>query len=532
MGNEQSMRIIKNPIINTKNTKNIRKPFLNGDIPELIQTNKHLSNYHKFINYGSINFLSKTPIRDYTGLFSFVLYYRKDLENFYKSKYYIGLQIYAEIIHTNLFFENYGMVIYTDEHTVNILLNTFSFYDKVIIAVVDWPKFKIDDKIEDTVLRCLRFNALESFPNSNILIRDADTIFPTEIFSCDHAYEMGIKGTNLKGNLIEDYRILIIKKIGEWEKTFIKKMNEHRTPLIIVGTDLLYKKSWHCEFLFQINDRNIGNHFYHSEYIFESPIGVYAGFINFKIGRPDDIWIYSLDYIHNQYEIKDRKISDSKLNNESSKRIISIGKDEKIILFIIIVKYWYLCFFFTIYYTDDIEYYTNTNIQKMKNNVNIYDKCSINMNYHEILRFKDVSYKKKKNSTTYKNNIKVWTKILDPEFISLSYNKIINNKLIKSTRPSKKICGKIKESNNKKTFNEFLRENFKIFSKKYLEWLGNIKTKSIEQIKKELKILNKENKENNTVKDVINNIKFIYNSKLPQIEFIEDTSIQLPRSRL
>ena len=43
-----------------------------------------------------------------------------------------------------------------------------------------------------------------------------------------------------------------------------------------------------------------------------------------------------------------------------------IGKDERIILFIINKKYWSLCYFFTIYYTDDIEYYTNNNIKQQK----------------------------------------------------------------------------------------------------------------------------------------------------------------------
>ena len=525
MGQSQSMEIVEIP-----NKKiNTRTPLRTGNIPQLIEEIRPLSNYHIFRDYGSIKFLSKSPIIDYIGLFSFVLYYRSMRNYFFESKYYIGLQIYAEIIHTNDFFINYGMVIYTDENTFDILKESFSIYDKVIIAVVNWPKFTIDDKIENTVLRCLRFHALEAFPNSDIFIRDSDTIFPTEIFSSNHAYQMGVKGINSNGHPIEDYRTVMIDKIGDWEKTFIEKINEPGTPSIIIGTNLLYLSDWHREIPFQIKHRGIEKYLYEPLFCFKAPSGVFAGFINFKRNRPSDLWTYSIDYIHNQFEIKDGEINNVKLNY--GKRVVSIGKDEKIILFIIIVKYWSLCFFFTIYYTDDIEYYSNNNIKTKTNKpaVNTYDNCNINMNSHVVLDLGVVSYRKtNRYSNILENHIKVWTKILDPSFISLSYNKIINNKLIKSWRQPRMLCGKIINSNSGKTFNNFYKEIFRKFSQEYLEWLNKIRITPIENIKLELtKFYNKNNNirkllnNSNYIKSSIESIKFIYNSKLPPIEFSE-----------
>jgi hypothetical protein len=545
------MEIIQ--ISNKRN--NTRKLLRTGIISELKKKIIPLSNYKIFNDYGSIEFLSKSEIIDYQCLFSFVLYYRYNedflksnyknsedflksrCEDFLKSKYYIGLQIYAEIIHTNNFFTNYGMVIYTDENTFDILKKIFSIYEKVIIAVVNWPKFKIDcNKIENTVLRCLRFHALEAFPNSDILIRDSDTIFPTEIFSSNHAYQMGIKGYNSNGNPIEDYRRVMINKIGDWEKTFIEKIFQKDTPSIIIGTNLLYLQKWHREIPFQINNSIISKYLYkptksNNFFYFNAPNGVFAGFINFKRNRPSDLWTYSIDYIHNQFEIKDGKINNIKLNYR--KKVTSIGKDEKIILFIIIVKYWSLCFFFTIYYTDNIEYYSEANIIDIKNEDNEdnedIDYCNINMNSHVVLDLKKVKYKKYSTIlgkyNTIENNIKVWTKILDPSFISLSYNKKITNRLIKSFRNPKMLCGKIKNLNIGRTFNDFYKETFRKFSEEYLKWLDIVRSTPIETIKSKLRELYNSNKNKNPnielVQSSIDNIKFIYNSKLPPIKFSE-----------
>jgi hypothetical protein len=119
------LKAIKMEIKKTDNPINTRKPLREGNIPTLIEKIVPLCNYsNNSINFekeGNIKFLSKNHIVDYSGLFSFVLYYRNNIESFINSPYYIGLLIYAEIIHTNDFFKDYGMVIYTDKSTSEIL---------------------------------------------------------------------------------------------------------------------------------------------------------------------------------------------------------------------------------------------------------------------------------------------------------------------------------------------------------------------------------------------------------------------------
>jgi hypothetical protein len=533
MGQNQSMMIKE---INGK-TINTRIPLRTGNIPELIEEQVPLCNYSLFKENDkengkenrTIKFLYKKEIieknikniKDYSGLFSFVLYYRHSLNKFFNSKYYIGLLIYAEIIHKNEFFKNYAMVIYTDESTFKILKPAFSIYEKIIIAIVNWPKFAINDQIEDTILRCLRFHSLEAFPNSDIFIRDADTIFPTEIFSINHAYQMGVKGKGkvkdelgeLGNKEINDYRIYMIDKIGEWEKTFIKKFNECQSK-IIIGVNLEYIQDWHTEIPFETNDNNIAGFYLTSSLLrYRSPTGVFAGFINFKTDRPTDLWLYSFDYINSHYQIKNGKISNLKFK-------ISIGKDERIILFTIIAKYWYLCYFFTIYYTDNIEYYTNNNIEKkQKNNF----KCNNIINYHELLNLGTVKYKYKNNNEYSEKHIKVWTKILDPDFILPSYNKKITSELLNSCYS---IRLKIKETDIGKTFNEFYQEIFKDFSKKYLEWLDKIRKASkeeiLEKLKNNYKTINSKSIRNKLLRISIEDIKFVYNSQLPPIQFSEN----------
>jgi hypothetical protein len=501
---------IKMEIKKTDNPINTRKPLREGNIQELIEKIVPLCNYsNNSINFekeGNIKFLSKNPIFNYNALFSFVLYYRNNLNSFINSRYYIGLLIYAEIIHNNYFFKDYGMVIYTDQSTSEILKNFFSIYEKCIIGIVDWPKFKIGDNIEGTVLRCLRFHALEAFPCCNIFVRDADTIFPTEIFSINHAYQMGVTGKSNRG-VEDDYRLYMIEKIGAWEEAFIRKIQEDPSQ-IIIGVNLLYLGAYHTEFAINLISkynskfmcRNnwydsfcelLKNSYFKSNLLsYKSPSGVLAGFVNFKKNRPSDLWLYSFDYINSQYELK--RLREDEISNRYTFDT-SVGKDERIILFRIIAKYWSLCFFFTIYYTDTIEYYSNKNISDKKIK-SINEKCSNIINYHELLNLgKEIEYKKNKKNKEYsKGDIKVWTKILDPTYIDFSYNKKITKDLLGlpnlfSKHGKEKLCSKIGNSNIGKTFNEYYKEIFKDFSEKYLIWIETIGNKKGEDIIKELK---------------------------------------------
>lgn len=515
MGNNPRMMIKE---IDPNKEINTRTPLRNGNIPELLKEEIYLSNYPSFRKEGYITLYSKSSKSDYIGLFSFVLYFHNGgLEKFKNSKYYIGLLIYAEFIHENEFFHNYGMIIYTDEYTSTILKSYFSIYEKIIIAVVNWPKFQYEEtKIEGTILRCLRFHALEAFPQSNIFIRDSDTIFPTEISSIDHAYKMGVKGYTLDGSIVEDYRIYLIDIIGYWEQKFINKIDEETTPPIIIGASLYYLKVWHDEVPFKTDftGNNYTVNLFRKEDFphFKSLLGVFAGFTNFKKNRPTDIWTYAFDYLNCHYNINTK----GTISNKSFD--ISIGKDERIILFTTIAKYWSLCFFFSIMYTDEIIYYTNENITQQKQYYNNI------MRYHMILNLKEVEYKKYENENYKKDHIKVFTKILHPDYISKSYNKKLKKNLIDIKKYSKNI--NLNKFNEELTLNELFQEIFKESSKRYLVWLDNIRKTPLEEIKEELRVLYKLNEKNDNIRNAIESrmqtIKFLYTSELPPIEFSDN----------
>jgi hypothetical protein len=405
---------------------------------------------------------------------------------------------------------------------------------------------------------------------------------------------MGVKGKSNRG-VEDDYRLYMIKKIGIWEEAFIRKIQEDPSQ-IIIGVNLLYLREYHTEFAIEPISKYNSNSKFMCKYnsndsvcelleksyfksnllSYKSPSGVWAGFVNFKKNRPSDLWLYSFDYINSQYELKKGEYISNRNTFDTS-----IGKDERIILFRIIAKYWSLCFFFTIYYTDNIEYYSNKNNISVKKITSSNKKCTNIINYHELLNLgKEIEYKKNKKNKEYsKGDIKVWTKILDPTYIDFSYNKKITKDLLGlpnlfSKHGKEKLCSKIGNSNIGKTFNEYYKEIFKDFSEKYLIWIETIGNKKGEDIIKELKqIINiifeknihteyekeselfpnlscykgsckrkklreatlERNKKRSQNKDwawkeymveltklTINDIKFIYNTELPPIEFTKN----------
>lgn len=347
---------------------NIQKPFLNGPPSAVLKTVIPLCS--QFPEEGTIDFYSSHEIDDYEGLFSFVLYYNEDIESFKTTKYYTGLLIYIEIVHRIPFFKNYGVVIYTDEYTFAMLRPLLLMYPKTILAVTHWEQFKISYKITGTVLRCLRFQALEAFPTSHILVRDADTLFVPEIAGLDHIYSRGYKATDIvTGTIIEDNREYLIEKIGAWEQQFIELWFRERSPLLF-GISLFYKDIWHADFPFIWPRKNYNNtrstlktrmpgveketsgrfNDYKKRHglqlYIKGPAGIFAGFTNFSNGRPDDLWLLSFDYIQTRYKV----ITTSRGENISNTQlwIDSVGKDERILIFAILIKYWALCFFLPI----------------------------------------------------------------------------------------------------------------------------------------------------------------------------------------
>jgi hypothetical protein len=481
---------------------NIRKPFLNGPPSAVLKTVIPLCS--QFPEEGTIDFYSSHEIDDYEGLFSFVLYYNQDIESFKTTKYYTGLLIYIEIVHRIPFFKNYGVVIYTDEYTFAMLRPLLLMYPKTILAITHWEQFKISYKITGTVLRCLRFQALEAFPTSHILVRDADTLFVPEIAGLDHIYSRGYKATDIEtGTIIEDNREYLIEKIGAWEQQFIELWFRERLPLLF-GINLFYKDIWHADFPFiwprkmyhntrsTLKTRMPGveketsgrfNDYkerYGLQLYIEGPAGIFAGFTNFSNGRPDDLWLLSFDYIQTRYKV----ITTSRGENISNTQlwIDSLGKDERILIFAILIKYWALCFFLSINYTI--------------NNTQVFlkdDFKSKNSDLQPIVNIGTVKYKK--NNRIMTNHLKMWSLLLHNNYLPSAFNKTLDAKTFKEWY-GKSIMVEgpflndpLKETNVGKTINQIYREHFHNFAPVYMSWLDAIMSKSEKSISRIIQTL-------------------------------------------
>lgn len=395
----------------------------------------------KFPEQGSVTFTSnEKDIDSYDGLFSFAFY----AHSFFNpsEKYGRGLKAYCEFINTNPFFEKWGVIIYVDEWTYE-LLKFLKLYPKVIIAIVKWNQFTITtdkkpNKIEGTVFRTLRFQALEAFPKSTICVRDADTIFNNG--------QVNEKDT---------------ENIGKWEKQFIEMWYAEGSP-ILLGVFLNYLKMWHTDFPFifplkkedaigsQIFAQKQGKERFNSntkntQLYFRSPAGVLAGFTNFTTKRPNDIWLYSFDYIVLHYKL---------YNSPSGKKISNlefwinqVGKDERIIIFIMLVKYWNITYFLTINYGSTSE-------------GNLLDSQYLPAAFQKKISLDD----------------------------TIGYAREMKN--MKMNIPESNFL--VKEINVGKTVDQLYKEHFHDFADHYLVWLNRITDKSEEEVSQNLRpIMNK-----------------------------------------
>jgi hypothetical protein len=112
-------------------------------------------------------------------IFSFV-YYLPPTSNFEGSLYHFGLTAYLNMVHATDFPFQCGMIIYTDAYTFPTLRAFFpeERYPKLTLAVVSWAYFSSKEGIVNFfILRTLRYHAVQQYPNKNVHIRDADTLF-------------------------------------------------------------------------------------------------------------------------------------------------------------------------------------------------------------------------------------------------------------------------------------------------------------------------------------------------------------------
>lgn len=453
----------------------------------------------EFPEEGHVDFVTSLPtIQNFEGLFSFTLYFNDTYAEFIQSHYYCGLFIYAELIHNHPEFKSFGMVIYTDKRSHAHLQKAFSAYPKVIYGVTNWTAFARKDTIEGTILRCMRFQAVEAFPNSMICTRDADTVFTTEIMTAEDAYRKGYKGKTADGTVIDDYRPFLAQKIGDWEEEFIKFWKVEGSP-INLGTNFNYHMRWHKEFPFVYSIKNVSEKYGRTQYnitqehggrfhdyyletklklVLDAPVGIYAGFTNFAAARPSDLWSLSFDYITSHYLLVDFR-NNKIISNARVTFIDMVGKDERIVLFAMIPKYLKLCYFFCLeYYGSDWVYYLP----------GIYNPSNKYVKFTELLDFGKV----KDFSTKFINpngNVSINTILLSPNHIKtiyeamyhpideLEHDPVSPANYRKQMRIKKEIAEEEEKTGKpveRQTFNNLFQQKFGEFSAKYKAWISQL----------------------------------------------------------
>lgn len=116
-------------------------------------------------------------------IFSFS-FYLLPTNAFYSSPYYLGLNAYVKMVHTQDFQTTCGMIIYTNQSTLPYLHQAFPLerHPNLIFALVNWPYYRDDaGNVDRTILRTMRFHAVEHFPRAAVHMRDADSLFVLRI---------------------------------------------------------------------------------------------------------------------------------------------------------------------------------------------------------------------------------------------------------------------------------------------------------------------------------------------------------------
>jgi hypothetical protein len=312
------------------------------------------------------------------GVFSVVLYYsskqtayKKQLEDFKKTPYYKGVLHMLRIVHREGGpFRNWGFVLYTDAGTINFLQSVFPFsqFPKLCLILVNWPFYSNSAGFIDTsILRCLRFQVMDLFPNQICLIRDADTLFQRVLSKTVSSDEN------------------VTNAIEAWEAHFVQRWRSlGPSPPLIIGTSILYKKEWHVNTPLALAfPLDVGSKFipygtflkqedvmYGAEYG-SKLFGVLAGFVNVAADKStlQGIWPRCVEYLQTRffmarfpYKYKYKRY----ISNSFSYKYYGaqVGKDEKCILFVMCRYYLPSIYFYDIHYSAEtglgrtMEYFT------------------------------------------------------------------------------------------------------------------------------------------------------------------------------
>jgi hypothetical protein len=379
-----------------------------------------------FDEEGSIELSYNRDYKTFKGIFSFVLYWHSsgDLR---QTTYYRGIQMYVDFIHNTdnqelkEFFKDVGIIIYTDEAASAVLKGIWGLYKNVVIAVMKWPRYTTTapgelQKISSNLFRLARFQAIDAFPNAWICVRDADTLFPTEINWTvgivakmnrenkvdidDYRSEYGYQTLNLQiqlpaGVTRENIGQIVADKIGKSEMEFINKWLNQTDPsksMFFGINEHMYRSSWHRNIPFVLERPTkdpfpytgrlgMTRHSYTGNenapitgvdqrsrnfrimYSFAFLNGVFAGFANFKVGRPRELWIKAVDYVTSrnpgiiQFEREHRagdpyKAAEAEFWKTKVADEYRVGDDERLLIFGIAANFPNQVLFGNIIYYD------------------------------------------------------------------------------------------------------------------------------------------------------------------------------------
>jgi hypothetical protein len=381
------------------------------------------------------------------GVFSFTLYYNGGLDELMNSVYYYGIQSYLEAVHNaeNLFFTNWYVIIYTNEKSINLLKAVFPHetYPKLIIAECHWPEYEIDGDFDNYILRCMRFHAISLFRKSDVAVRDADTLFPSNF---NDIIEDGDDDEERTRRLK-----VLYKKIANWELEFLQnivKEPEFNNKYIAIGTAPDYIAGWHANMPLK-KAFNPDINFLHLHDCIENPMffrtkhGIYAGFVTFFKNEEHNYWTDIENYLTNRYykiEYDNQLYISNKFIPPCEKNLAKkgkevymvnygMGKDERAILFGIIPYHLEDCYFYYIKYSSG--------------------------------QYPSINYARPL-PTLHSNVITNKIKNKRPAYIKLLDIKVENIASYKN--------------NNETSYHQLMYNYFSEFRDKYLEWLSNLKS--------------------------------------------------------
>lgn len=293
---------------------------------------------------GYVEFQKKEegPLEAIAGVYSFTYYFRKaalgekwapemaaniNVQNHPWLIYITGLELYTTLVKSGAPAPNWKVVVYTDQQTLDDIDESMPSPHKekiqgiladpaVIVAKVVWPEYAPfaapvttpEQKVENAILRAFRLFSFVRF-NCPVFVRDADTT---------HSI-LYITNTEIPK---------ILRNMRVWETTFLEQARAKGFPLIY-ASELDYSKQFHKNYRL---DTDFGS------------TGAFAGMVNYLGGIAEmrDLWQEALSYIRGVCRI----VPETGLSSNKNHVARYIGKDEQILLFVLLPPLMDRTFFF------------------------------------------------------------------------------------------------------------------------------------------------------------------------------------------